>query len=136
MPLIWLSLNNEVMKVGMIDKQELNDTAKAMAKYVSEERMDCHRGILPLDKQLHVLFGNDCYANDERSQAEANAVQEMSLRSCCPTSNIQTDESGLTWAIAVAGDKIVADDLFKVACQTWLEESLKKDASKNEGRDN
>ena len=113
----------------MVDKQELNDTAKAMAQFVNDERMHCHRGILPLDKQLHVLFGNDCYATDERSQAEANAVQEAVLREGCPASDIQTDESSLTWAIAFEGDKKLADAFFKIAAKTWFDESMKRAAS-------
>jgi hypothetical protein len=110
-------------------KQELNTAAKHAAEYASDDLMHCHRGVLTWGKGRYVLFGNDGYSTDERSKKEAQAVCEAAHREGCPVSEIQTDRSGGTWAVAVVTVRKVAQNLLNVASATWVGESWKKAAN-------
>jgi len=111
----------------MSTKIELNKTAKRMAQYANESLMSQHRGLMPTGSDMYVLFGNDGFRTDIRSQMEAKAVSEAAQAEGCPVSDIQTDKSGLTWAIAVIAGRKNATQFSRVMCLTWLEESYKKD---------
>lgn len=104
-------------------KEELNGMAKGTAKFVEAHLMDKHRGCIPVGGRRYVIFGNDSYATDKRSQEEAADVLAAAVYEECPVSDIQTTEDGQTWAIAFVGKKEQARLLHTMAWVSWFKQS-------------
>ena len=120
-------------RVTDMTKGELNRTASKMAEYARHRLFHIHRGSFRPGADMHVVFGNDGHATDPRSQAEAQAVKDAAEAEGCPTSDIQTDKDGATWAVAVVGNDHIGQLLESVAWETWLRESAKKVAGLESG---
>ena len=114
-------------------KDDLNRTAKRIAEFAREELNDRHRGVMPAGAGVYAVFGNDCYSTDPRAQEEADCVMHHALSEGCLASSIQTDEDGVTWAVAVVCKKAMAKKLHAVACYIWKLESEKR-AGMNQGK--
>ena len=101
-------------------QEKLNRTAGRMAQHANDNLMHTHRGVEPSGADMYVLFGNDSYATDNRSKAEAEAVRQAACDEGLYISDIQTSEDGYTWAIAAICDEETADYLADVMHDTWF----------------
>ena len=79
--------------------------ARVMAKYVGENMMPAHRGVMPIGRNgLCVVFGNDDYDQDERAQKEVEAVRQyIGEEEGIEELAFATADDGYTWGMLVNG---------------------------------
>ena len=86
-----------------MDENDFNAEATTMAKYVSDTSFDTERGAIPYYRAgVFVAFGNDSYADDQRSKDEVYRLREALNRHGSKILGFGTDpRDGYTWAMLV-----------------------------------
>jgi hypothetical protein len=98
---------------------ELNRIAAASANVLMAAAFEKHRGRAYAGNGVHILFGNDDYAKDERARAEAHDAMQCADELGLRRGEVQTSESeGYTWALAVECDEADAEEICASMCAT------------------
>jgi hypothetical protein len=103
-----------------------NMTIEHIADHISETMMASHRGAIPWTRNSVVVYGNDCYSKDKRSQAAVEHLREGLKKTPFIEIAFGTDgDRGLTWAMEIAfpcefTPKHVAQQLAKVVWASWF----------------
>ncbi|QDU29460.1 hypothetical protein ETAA8_45700 [Anatilimnocola aggregata] len=91
------AFNNQVMSnVNMSN----NTAAKAAAEFVGECLFHRHRGVLNYGDKV-ILFGNDGYEKDQRSQEEVELIKRHLADCKLEVSEFGQSTEGFSWAIVV-----------------------------------
>lgn len=113
-----VTVNPELELPSPNDKEIHMTNAEAVANYVHRLLMHIHRDVYQCDRHV-VLFGNDAYENDPRSQREVEMIREA-----LPAYGITEYEFGLSddclsWAIVAVdhGDEPV--DVEELHNELW-----------------
>ncbi|WP_397569067.1 hypothetical protein [Schlesneria sp. T3-172] len=72
--------------------------ATIAANYVGKFHMTQHRGVLPVDDGM-IVFGNDGYSNDERSQREVSMVRDRLKPFELSEPEFAVSDDGYSWAL-------------------------------------
>lgn len=84
-----------------------NARAKKLANYVHSQKLDTHRGVMPLgDHEACVVFGNDDYTGDPRTREMVRllfeACHETGVQVLGFATNDGDDDHGWSWTLVLA----------------------------------
>ncbi|MCE9546022.1 MAG: hypothetical protein K8T25_10950 [Planctomycetia bacterium] len=82
--------------------------AKRIANYVRGQRVEQHRGVIPLEKPgVSVVFGNDDYAKDMRTREQVRLLFQDAYETRVDILGFAVDdEDGAAWSVVVRCDDL------------------------------
>lgn len=76
--------------------------AQLLSEIISQELGEAHRGAFPYgDSGVVVVFGNDCFVADPRSQRSVDAVRDRVSQLDATEMNFAVSRDGVTWVLVV-----------------------------------
>ena len=95
-----------------------NNAAIAAAEHVNQNLTHRHRGVLDCHDKL-IVFGNDAYESDERSQEEVDLMKRELAELGLPVLEFGISQDGHSWAILVEIGEHRSIELTEIEQRLW-----------------
>lgn len=95
-----------------------NNAAVAAAEHINHNLTHRHRGVLDCDDKL-IIYGNDAYESDERSQEEVDLMRRELVELDLPISEFGVSRNGHTWAMVVDLDEHRSVEHAEIEHRLW-----------------